>query len=185
MLSADDVSGGLRAPFPWYGGKSNAAALIWRAFGNKGVHRDGAPADLFVKLADRLRDVRVCCGEWTRVLGRSTLGVDTAHGMTPCGVLLDPPYQHELREKRMYREDTDVSTAVREWALEHGANPQLRIALCGYEGEHEMPEEWTCVEWRSTGSGKNRLRERIWFSPHCQAAITQGDLFESAEASPS
>lgn len=24
----------LRAPFPWFGGKSRAASVIWRAFGN-------------------------------------------------------------------------------------------------------------------------------------------------------
>jgi DNA adenine methylase len=143
---------------------------------NKGVHADGRADDLFVRLAERLRDVRVCCGDWLRVLGRSTLGIDTAHGMTPCGIVLDPPYSHELREKRMYREDDDVSGAVREWALEHGDNPQLRIALCGLEGEHDMPSSWPCIEWLSTGSGKNRINERIWFSPHCSAAIAQGAL---------
>lgn len=51
-----------------------------------------------------------------------------------------------------------------------------RIALCGYEGEHEMPPEWDCAVWKAAGGysmqgdgqGKrNRLRERIWFSPAC------------------
>jgi DNA adenine methylase len=146
------------------------------------VHRSGAPADLFEQLASRLRGVRVCCGDWTRVLGRSTLGIDTAHGMTPCGVLLDPPYAHDDREKRLYREDdADLSAAVRRWAIEHGDNPALRIALCGWEGEHDMPSTWTKIAWRSTSSSKTRAKERIWFSPHCLQAVTQRDLFAGQE----
>ncbi len=156
---------------------------------DKGVHRDGHPPELFAQLAQRLRGVRVCCGDWRRVLGRSTLGIDTNHGMTPCAVMLDPPYAHDLRDKRMYREDDHgISDEVREWAIENGDNPQLRIALCGYDGEHEMPSTWACAAWRSTGSGKNREKERIWFSPHCLPITQQGDLFfagaeYSAEAS--
>lgn len=148
---------------------------------NKGVHRDanaGNLSELFETLSDRLRRVRVCCGDWTRVLGRSTLGIDTAHGMTPCGVLLDPPYAHDDRDKRLYREDdANISKEVREWAIANGDNPSLRIALCGWDGEHVMPEGWTQVEWRSKGSGKNAHRERIWFSPHCLGAVAQGSLF--------
>ena len=149
----------------------------------KGVHRDGAPYDIFEQLSERLRRVRVCCGDWTRVLGRSTLGIDTAHGMTPCGVVLDPPYAHELRDKRLYREDAaGVSDAVREWALANGNNPALRIALCGQVGEHKMPSDWTEVAWASTSSAQSRSRERIWFSPFCNAALAQVEMFGSIEA---
>jgi hypothetical protein len=151
----------------------------------KGVHALGASYELFERLAERLRYVRVCCGDWTRVLGRSTLGIDTAHGMTPCGVLLDPPYAHDQRETRLYREDdAGISAAVREWALANGDNPQLRIALCGFEGEHEMPASWTKVAWKSASSSKSRARERIWFSPHCLPAVTQRDLFAGAQELP-
>lgn len=145
---------------------------------SKGVHRPAVEhLELFAALADRLRNVRVCCGDWERVTGRSTLGIDTEHGMTPCGVLLDPPYAHAGREKRLYREDhADLSGACRAWALEHGDNPALRIALCGWEGEHEMPTSWRVVAWRGNGSGKNRERERIWFSPHCLGAGDQAEL---------
>jgi DNA adenine methylase len=147
---------------------------------NKGVHRSGAGEleELFGVLAHRLRHVRVCCGDWTRILGRSTLGIDSAHGMTPCGVLLDPPYAHGAREKRLYRhDDAELSGVVRAWALEHGENPQLRIALCGWDGEHAMLAGWTQAVWKSKGSGKNRGRERIWFSPHCLPAVNDGELF--------
>lgn len=150
---------------------------------NKGVHRYGIPLDIFDQLAERLRGVRICCGEWYRVLGRSTLGIDTAHGMTPCGILLDPPYAHHLREKRIYREDDGaLSALVRAWAIEHGENRALRIALCGFDGEHEMPSTWAKVAWRSTSSASSRGEERIWFSPHCLQTSTQGDLFKEATA---
>jgi hypothetical protein len=72
-----------------------------------------------------------------------------------------------------------VAHDVREWAIANGDNPLLRIALCGYDGEHVMPESWECVEWKAkggygsqgNGSGReNSGRERIWFSPHCLGA---------------
>lgn len=155
---------------------------------NKGVNAraaggDNALVEMFLQLQARFRHVRVCCGDWSRVIGRSTLGIDTAHGMTPCGVLLDPPYEHSKREKRLYREDhAELSSAVRQWALDNGDNPQLRIALCGWEGEHDMPKSWEKVAWRSNGTGKNKDKERIWFSPHCAPALRQVDLFEAHDS---
>ena len=124
-------------------------------------------------LADRLRSVRVCCGGWERILGPSPT---FKHGIT--GVFLDPPYADEAdRQADLYAADsTDVAHAVRRWAIENGDNPLLRIALCGYDGEHAMPESWECVEWKarggygSQGDGRGREnadRERVWFSPAC------------------
>jgi DNA adenine methylase len=120
------------------------------------------------ELAARLRRVRVCCGDWSRVL---TPSVTTYIGT--CGVFLDPPYAHDLRE-RCYAEDHDISSDVRAWALANGDNPDFRIALCGYAGEHAMPDTWECVPWKAHGGYSrtargvaNRDRERIWFSPHC------------------
>ena len=75
---------------------------------------------------------------------------------------------------------------VREWAIANGDNPLLRIALCGYDGEHKtIPDSWTEVAWKAHGGyamqnnsnnrgRENKHRERIWFSPHC---LKQG-LFE-------
>jgi hypothetical protein len=122
------------------------------------------------RLAERLRGVRVCCGDWQRVCGPS---VTVKHGLT--GVFLDPPYDQAERAE-LYTVETDVSAQVRAWALEHGDDPLLRIALCGYDGEHAMPDTWSCVAWKarggygSQGNGRGRAnasRERIWFSPHC------------------
>lgn len=124
-------------------------------------------------LAARLRRVRVCCGDWKRVL---TPSVTTYIGV--CGVFLDPPYAHDLRA-RCYAEDHDISADVRAWALEHGDDPNFRIALCGYEDEHgpHMPDSWDVVAWKAHGGYSrsergvaNRDRERIWFSPYCLKA---------------
>ncbi len=129
----------------------------------------------FHALADRLKRVRICSGDWSRVCGPS---VTFKHGMT--GVFLDPPYADTAgRTSELYRADSEqVAHAVREWAIANGDNPRMRIALCGYDGEHEMPDSWTVQKWSAgagfggqaktrTGNGK---RERIWYSPTCLSA---------------
>jgi len=125
------------------------------------------------RLSDRLRRVRVCCGDWSRICGPTpTVG----HGLT--AVFLDPPYAQEGRDSELYRVEMAVATAVRDWAVERGDNPLYRIALCGYEGEHDMPPSWECVAWKAKGGYSNQgdedspghanaHRERVWFSPHC------------------
>lgn len=128
----------------------------------------------FAELSLRLRRVRIACGDWKRVLGASVLGKGkNVGGRRPCAVFLDPPYDPELRSSTLYAEDArGISADVRRWALENGDDPDIRIALCGYEGEHEMPASWECVEWKAArgyagADNENRAKERIWFSPHC------------------
>jgi hypothetical protein len=128
----------------------------------------------FNALSARLRRVRVCCGDWSRVCGPS---VTFNHGMT--AVFLDPPYTAEAgRNNKLYRvESTTVGHDVCAWAIANGDNPLLRIALCGYEGEYTMPKAWECLAWKAQGgyscTGKgddtqaNSRRERVWFSPAC------------------
>jgi hypothetical protein len=130
-------------------------------------------------IADRLRNVRVCCGDWSRVCGPS---VTFRHG--PTGVFLDPPYADKAkRTKGLYANDCEqVAHAAREWAIKEGTNPLMRIVLAGYEGEHEMPSTWRVEEWEAVGGyglisddeesrGRvNKGRERLWFSPACKAA---------------
>ena len=129
--------------------------------------------DWFVALQDRLRHVRVCCGDWSRICGPTPT---FKQGLT--GVFLDPPYSAEAgRDEKIYAaEDLTVAHDIGKWALESGDNPLLRIALCGYEGEHDMPESWECVHWKTTGGygsqgnargRENSTRECVWFSPHC------------------
>jgi site-specific DNA-adenine methylase len=132
--------------------------------------RGDSIASYFEELSNRLRGVRVACGEWDRVLGDS---VTIKHGVT--GVFLDPPYSAKEHDVT-YSADSDVGAQVREWAIANGESRDLRIALCGYEGEHVLPESWECVAWKaqggygsqSDGTGRsNAGRERIWFSPAC------------------
>lgn len=124
-------------------------------------------------LQERLCRVRVACGDWSRVLGPS---VTEKLGTT--AILLDPPYDNEGRAETYTHDDGSVGTDVRRWCAENGNNPALRIALCGYSGEHDALEAlgWGRFEWRarggygSQGQGRGRAnanREVIWFSPHC------------------
>jgi DNA adenine methylase len=88
-----------------------------------------------------------------------TPSVTTYIGLT--GVFLDPPYGHDLRE-RCYSEDHDISADVRAWALEHGDDPKMRIALCGYEGEHDMPDPGSaCRGRRTAGTAGQSAASRI------------------------
>lgn len=133
-------------------------------------------------LSDRLARVRVCCGDWARVCGHTPT---TSHGLT--GVFLDPPYSAEAgRNEGIYpEEDMSIAHDVRRWAIEHGPDPKMRIALCGYAEEHgdEMQAAgWIVVPWQAqggygnqgNGSGRtNRLREAVWFSPHCLAPVAE------------
>jgi hypothetical protein len=144
-------------------------------------------------LAERLRDVRVCAGDWSRVCGPS---VTHRHGLT--GVFLDPPYADTAgRTDGLYACDNlSIAHDVRQWAIEQAGNPDMRICLAGYDGEHEMPGEWECVEWKARGGfgsqgddedglGRaNSKRERLWFSPACirpHRDTTLFDLMEAAE----
>jgi hypothetical protein len=135
--------------------------------------------------ANRLRGVRVCCGDWSRVCGPS---VTYRHGLT--GVFLDPPYADTAkRTAKLYAVDCErVAHDVREWAIKEGQNPDMRIVLAGYDGEHEFPDSWTTVGWEAAGGYgligddeagtglANRKRERLWLSPHC-VQQDEPDLF--------
>lgn len=142
----------------------------------------------FECLASRLRNVRVCCGDWSRVMGDS---VTTKHGMT--AVFLDPPYGAEDRADLYRQESFSVAREVTEWCMENGKNPLLRIALCGYEGEtHHALEDagWSVITWKAQGGygsqgeesrgRENAERERIWFSPACVGA--ERGLFDDLSA---
>ncbi len=126
-------------------------------------------------LSRRLVNTRVCCGDWKRIMGPA---VTTQHGVT--AIMLDPPYASDAGDgcsTGIYaNEDKSVSGDVRKWCIENGDDPLLRIALCGYESEHKMPDNWEVYKWKTSGGfgnqgdgrgRENARRERIWFSPHC------------------
>jgi hypothetical protein len=141
--------------------------------GGEGIHRPRLEIFTWLQaLSTRLRRVRVCCGDWSRICGPSpTFKI----GMT--AVFLDPPYGASDRDKVYSTDSLAVASEVRAWCLSNGANPKLRIALCGYAGEgHEVLEDqgWSVVHWKAAGgyaarnkTNQNAGRERIWFSPAC------------------
>lgn len=140
-------------------------------------------------LARRLRGVRVCHGDWSRVTGPSV-----THGNGLTGVFLDPPYADTAgRTADLYAKDSlSVAHDVREWAVDAGRNPLMRICLAGYDGEHVMPADWQAVRWKAhggmanqseDGAGReNAKRETLWFSPHCLLG-RQSSLLDLLEAS--
>lgn len=149
----------------------------------------GGIYDWFDALAERLRHVRVCCGDWSRVCGPTPT---VTQGVT--GVFLDPPYGVQDRSDCYTVDDRVVAHDVQKWAIEWGDDPRMRIALCGYDGEHQMPDTWSCVAWKARGGygsqskkhdNPNARRERIWFSPYClktEARFGQTPLFVGGDS---
>lgn len=133
--------------------------------------------DWFKKIQERTKRVRVCSGDWTRIVTPSI--TYNSKGLSPkdmTAVFLDPPYDHNKRYK-VYKEDKDIFSDVCKWAFENGDNSRLRIALCGYEGDMQLPIGWQVYTWKANGGlgnmgdgqGKaNAAREVIYFSPHCE-----------------
>lgn len=145
--------------------------------------RNEALIAYFYELAARLAAVRVCCGDWARVVTNGAL----TYGAT-VGVFLDPPYLGAERTGNLYAtDDHHIAAEVRDWAIAHGDDKRLRIVLAGYEPEHEahMPGSWRRHRYSASkaygscnGHGRNeenRHKEMLWFSPGC--LTRQGSLF--------
>lgn len=147
---------------------------------SKGIHT------YFSRLSKRMRRVRVACGNWDRVLGPS---VTYFNGIT--GLLFDPPYAEsgDGRSGNVYaHDDLSIAHQVREWCITNGDNKLLRIALCGYWDEHNMPDDWEAVRWKASGGfgsqgdeggrgRENSKREVVWFSPHCLKVVRKRTFF--------
>jgi DNA adenine methylase len=135
-------------------------------------------------LADRLRDVRVACGDWTRVLGAALRAFPVfppKAGRDACGVFLDPPYGEGFDGAYASTDglahDRAIADDVWAWACERGGDPLLRVCVAGYDDGREAPAGWSAVAWDSSrgrvggangyGARANAKRERLWFSPHC------------------
>jgi hypothetical protein len=119
----------------------------------------------------RLRDVRVACGDWSRVVADS---VTVRHGLT--GVFLDPPYTKGAMDYSAKGVGGALANDVRAWCAANGKNPLLRIVLCGHAGEHDelLGLGWHTREWEArkgyalTDEARaNSASETIWCSPHC------------------
>lgn len=134
--------------------------------------------DTFGALAERLRETRVACGDWTRVCGPAVLRT----GGRVTGVFLDPPYDLALRTKA-YALESGVAADCRQWCLDNGNQPGLRIVLAGYASEHAVLEDngWRAVKWKTQGGyasregrgRENAEKETLWFSPSCIGAASE------------
>ncbi len=100
------------------------------------------------------------------------------HGNSTTGIFLDPPYATGNQQYAMGGTGTNLSAQVREWCIEQGANPRIRIVLAGLPGEHTEIENhgWTLHHWKAKGGyanqsehapGEGARLESLWYSPHC------------------
>ncbi len=141
----------------------------------------------FSLLQARMRDVRVTCGDWGRVVKDS---VTTRHGVT--GLFLDPPYTKGAMDYTVKSTGGALADQVREWCAANGDDPKLRIVLCGHAGEHDalLEKGWFTVAWTArkgyavtVEAVENSASETIWCSPNCtrQDAVMR-DLFAEESA---
>jgi len=136
--------------------------------------------DWFTELHLRLRDVRVTCGDWGRVVKDS---VTTRHGLT--AVFLDPPYTKGAMDYAAGGVGTDLPLQVQAWCASNGQNKQLRIVLCGHAGEHDalLQHGWHLRTWTARKgyamrdeAVQNSKDETLWCSPHCVPEAPSGNL---------
>lgn len=146
-------------------------------FNNLQYRAEGITA-YFVALANRLRDTRVCCGDWSRVVTTGALSFGSR-----VGIFLDPPYLGDVRTADLYVvDDHSIANDVRNWCIANGDNPRYRIVLAGYKTEHDhlVPSSWRRISWSSSaaystsksaarldGNHQNRHLETLWLSPYC------------------
>ena len=152
-------------------------------------------------LSARLRHVRIINGDWARAVTTGASRTLQVRADGHAGIFLDPPYADTAgRNSKLYGIDDDLQVAhiVKAWCAKNGTDPDLRIILAGFEGEHDNELAdlgWTEHEWYSAGflqggyssgteAGTQQGRERLWASPHCLSpeadkmpATVQGDLF--------
>lgn len=100
-LPAADPGGHVRRQRPRMGPRG-------RHIGIGAIARDGDLPAYLRHLSDRLRDVRVLCGDWERTV---TPPVAVNHGLT--AVFLDPPYSHTERTSLLYSVDQTSIASTR------------------------------------------------------------------------
>ncbi len=147
----------------------------------QGVHpRRAFIDDWFYELYMRLRDVRVACGDWSRVVKDS---VTTRHGLT--AVFLDPPYTKGDMDYSAGGVGTDLPMQVQAWCAANGNDKNLRVVLCGHKGEHDalLANGWHTRTWEArkgyalnAEAVQNSKDETLWCSPHCVPERVTGTL---------
>lgn len=133
----------------------------------------------FKIIQDRIRRVRVCCGDYQKILSPAITYKNKGLGKDEItGIFLDPPYDLKDRSSKLYQEDKDIYSQVCQWAIQNGETNKLRIAVCGYQNDVVFPDTWQQVPWKANGGLGNRgqsnspgkvnaNREMIYFSTNC------------------
>lgn len=113
----------LKAPFPWFGGKSRVSNIVWDRFGNVPNY------------------VEPFAGSLAVLLGRPHApGTETVNDFDCMvanfwrAIKCDPDAVAENADWPVNEADHHARH-VREWAIANGNNPLLRIALCGFSFE--------------------------------------------------
>ena len=180
--------GGVRSKLPHLGnaGQGINRQLPHLGDAGKGINRQtDSPRRAYImewfgKLHQRLRDVRVTCGDWSRVVKDS---VTTRHGLT--GLFLDPPYTLGAMDYAAGGVGGDLARQVQSWCAAHGDNPQLRIVLCGHTGEHDalLAHGWHTRTWTARKgyaltdeAVANSAGETLWCSPACVPVVAVGTM---------
>jgi hypothetical protein len=176
LVYTGNAGQGIHRQLPHLG---NAGQGIHRQLPHLGNAGQGIHA-YFQALCKRLASVRISCGEWQRVLGRS---ITWRHGLT--GVFLDPPYPEDEHNFGYYKTKA-IWHDCWQWAQEEGTNPLMRIILCGYDMGKLIPDGWQVIHWKarggygSQGQGRGRAnaqREVLYCSPHCVKRDEELPLF--------
>ena len=178
-----DSGRGINRKLPHLGNSGQGINRQLPHLGNsgQGMHpRRAFIEDWFAKLHTRLRDVRVACGDWSRVVKDS---VTTRHGLT--AVFLDPPYTKGAMDYSAGGVGTDLPLQVQAWCAANGQDKNLRIVLCGHKGEHDalLAHGWGIRTWEarkgyalSDEAVQNSADETLWCSPHCVPERVTGNL---------
>lgn len=187
VLSKGDAGRGINRQLPHLG---NAGRGINRKLPHLGDAGRGEQIRAWMRdLQARLRDVRVCCGDWTRLVASPTVIFGPARaGADFAGVVLDPPYLDGFGsdDGSTYTGGGNVARDVEKWCRENGHREQLRIVLCGYAENYDLPG-WRVVPWKAAGgygsqgednqAKANSAREMLWLSPACLGEPEQLGLF--------
>jgi len=146
------------------------------SIGGRGIKSLDFRMEELHSISDRLDRVKIICGDWDRCLGNCALN-DARSSKNQTAIFFDPPYPDEKRNADLYSKDSmEVGYKVEKWCKQNQNDPTLRIAICGHDGTHELPE-WDKYEWKAPGNYENADREVVWFSPQCRNDV-QKSIFE-------
>ena len=137
----------------------------------------------FKELSERLRRVRITCGDWRRVI---TPSVVERHGRA--AVLFDPPYPEGWSVTDAYAGQTEHAEVIWQQVIDAAIDLNargVRVIVCGYAGLWQPPEGWTERKWiarkgYAADGGERQRREVLWCSPNCKDDVQQMSLFGAA-----